>query len=121
MENTNDKLSVEELVRSYETKISKANLIIFIGGDKKPKYRIRSVFAWANTQTIVYDPERKLHIGDYVDSYYCNTLDELNQIIGYLVSTPLNLSNDVCQEDVLLQKSTKRYYYLDDKFENYEE
>ncbi len=121
MQNINNKLSVEELVHSYDDKISKTDLTIFIGSDRTNKYRISSEHSWASKQTIVYDPERKLRVGDYIGAYYCNTLKELKEIVDYLFNEPLLDMNDCRQEDVLDQKNTKRLFYLDDELENYSE
>ena len=121
MQNINNKLSVEELVHSYDDKISKTDLTIFIGSDRTNKYRIASKHAWASKQTIVYDPERKLKVGEYIGAYYCNTLQELKEIVDYLFNESLLDMSSRRQEDVLDQKDTKRLFYLDDELENYNE
>jgi len=113
MENTNSRLSAEEIIDSYSKKMSKTNLTVVIVGGKT--FKIKSIFSWARHQKVVYDPERKLHIGDYVDSYYCNTLNELEQIIDYLSNESLLCRTDIAREDVLVQEDTKRYFYLDDE------
>ena len=121
MQNINNKLSVEELVHSYDDKISKTDLTIFIGRDRTNKYRITSKHAWASKQTVVYDPERKLKVGEYIGAYYCNTLQELKEIVDYLFNESLLDMSSRRQEDVLDQKDTKRLFYLDDELENYNE
>lgn len=112
-----DRLSVEELVQYYNNKKScRANIEILEGG-KTVKYLIKTVAPSKTSHKVVYDPERKLRVGQYIDSYYCNTWQELNEIIEYLFNESLLFSQEEQSLDVLDQPDTKRYFYLDDIFD----
>lgn len=111
MENISNKLSVEELVRSYNSKqISKVNITIYIGSDRVFYNRIGAASRRYN-ESIVFDPDRVLAVGDYVGAYYCNSLKDLEQIVDYLVNESLQYNTE--SEDVLDQATTKRFFYND--------
>lgn len=117
MQSSNEKLSVEELVYSYNEKGScKTNIKIYEGGSSKCKV-IKSVCEFKETHKVVFDPNRKLKLGQYCDSYYCNTWKELVEIVDYLFNESL-LKNEENSEDILDLKETKRYFFLDDEINN---
>lgn len=107
--NEGSAVSVQELVDSYNANNnSKVNIIIY-NYEKgwSEKYFIKSTCKNRKTHKIVYDPQNKLKIGQYSDSYYCNTFYDFSVILHYL----FNEDNDIEEEseDILDLKETKRY------------
>lgn len=106
--NDNNQMSVEELVHSYNSKqISKININIYIGKDRTNNYTINSILKTKDKEIIVYDPDRISTLGTYFNSYYCNTLRELKQLVEYLISESLQKTFE--SEDILDSEQTKRY------------
>ena len=117
MQSSNGKLSVEELVYSYNGKGNcKTNIKIYEGGYSKCSI-IKSVCGSRGTHKVVFDPNKTLRIGQYSDSYYCNTWKELIEIVDYLFNESL-LNDEENSEDILDLKETKRYFFLDDEINN---
>lgn len=106
-----NKLSVEELVYSYNCNNNcRTNIKIFEGNSSR-SYTINSVSKTNETHKVVFDPNRVLRVGQYIDSYYCNTWNELIEIVDYLFNESLSNINTE-SEDILDLPDTKRYFFL---------
>ena len=113
-----DRLSVESIAHTYSVLNGCVTIKVYDASNGKTHF-IRGGVKVREPYCVTYDPERKLRVGQYVDSYYCNTLKELNEIVAYL-------DNEIRQEgqqagpseDVLDLKDTKRCFYLDKEIDN---
>ena len=107
-------VGVKELVDSYKESESNVNIIIYSyegGTPKKHKIESKSKIIYK----IVYDPQRKLKLGEYSDSYYCTDFYGFSEVLYYLFNDNEDIEES---EDILDLKETKRYFFLDEEIDN---